>query len=74
MQWARQRPIPRSVIRPLPDVSDSDALPDALSTMQAATAHLALVRSAAGDPVGVVTLEDVLEVLVGQIRDDSRST
>ncbi len=71
---ARQRPIPRSVIRPLPDVSDTDALPAALSSMQAATAHLALVRSAAGDAVGVVTLEDVLEVLVGQIRDDSRST
>lgn len=40
--------------------------------MQRAGAHLAVVDDAHAQLLGVVTLEDVLEELVGQIRDDSR--
>lgn len=37
---------------------------------QSARAHLAVVRDEAGRNVGIVTLEDVLERLVGDIRDE----
>ena len=32
--------------------------------------HLALVRDASGELLGLVTLEDALEALVGDIRDE----
>jgi putative hemolysin len=32
--------------------------------------HLAIVRDAAGTTLGLVTLEDLLEELVGDIRDE----
>jgi putative hemolysin len=32
--------------------------------------HLAVVRDAAGDTAGLVSLEDLLEELVGDIRDE----
>jgi putative hemolysin len=34
------------------------------------SAHLAVVRDADGRTVGIVTLEDLLEELVGDIRDE----
>ncbi|WP_298044948.1 hypothetical protein [uncultured Citricoccus sp.] len=42
--------------------------------MQRDGAHLALAVDETGHPYGIVTLEDMLEELVGQIRDDSRAT
>ncbi|WP_029069447.1 hemolysin family protein [Jonesia quinghaiensis] len=68
----RDQPVSRDVIRTMPLVSSSDSLQKVLSTMQRAGAHLALVNDAQGELLGVATLEDVLEELVGQIRDDSR--
>jgi putative hemolysin len=32
--------------------------------------HIALVRNAAGQVVGMVTLEDMIEELVGEIEDE----
>jgi CBS domain containing-hemolysin-like protein len=37
---------------------------------QSCRAHLAIVRDAEGKSIGIVTLEDVLEGLVGDIRDE----
>jgi CBS domain containing-hemolysin-like protein len=42
-----------------------------LATMQRSGAHLAQVLDGAGATLGVVALEDVLEELVGEIRDES---
>lgn len=41
-----------------------------LARMLRAGLHLAIVRDAAGDTLGIVTLEDLLEELVGDIRDE----
>ena len=70
---ARTRPLPGSLVRPLPRVGLTDALRSSLHRMQREGAHLALALDNAGHPNGIVTLEDMLEELVGQIRDDSRT-
>ena len=52
----------------------NDRLRAALATMQASEAHLARVASDDGELLGVIALEDVLEELVGEIRDEATAT
>ena len=68
----RDLPISSEVIRPLPQVAPGDSLRSVMVTMQRSGSHLAAVRDGEANLLGVVTLEDVLEELVGEIRDDSR--
>ncbi|PRZ42742.1 CBS domain containing-hemolysin-like protein [Antricoccus suffuscus] len=68
----RMQPIRPDVVRPLPEVLLTNSLRTVLTEMQRARAHLALVRGAHGEALGIVALEDVLEELVGEVRDDSR--
>lgn len=68
----RGLPIPSSRIRHLPSVGSDQPLRQALTSMQASGAHLAAATDDEGAVIGIVTLEDMLEELVGQIRDDSR--
>lgn len=65
----RQRPIDDKWIRPFAGVRPSDPLHDALETLQRRGAHLGQVVSDEGAVLGLVTLEDVIEELVGEIRD-----
>ncbi|MEJ7756603.1 MAG: CBS domain-containing protein [Nocardioidaceae bacterium] len=44
-------------------------LHEALRAMQSRGAHMARVADGSGTVIGVVMLEDVLEELVGEIRD-----
>jgi CBS domain containing-hemolysin-like protein len=67
----RNRPIAESWIRPLADVRTTDRLRTVLKTMQRSGAHLAQVHGPSGTAVGVAALEDVLEELVGEIRDEA---
>ncbi len=67
----RNRPIAQSWIRPLPTVRHTDRLRAILSRMQQSGAHLARVADDHGTTAGVVALEDVLEELVGEIRDEA---
>ncbi len=68
----RHRPIARRWVRPLPPIAAADRLRAVLAAMQRTGAHLARAVDGAGDTVGVVALEDVLEELVGEIRDGTR--
>ncbi len=68
----RHRPIARQWIRPLPEIAASDRLRSVLATMQRSGAHLAQATGVDQAPVGVVALEDVLEELVGEIRDGTQ--
>ena len=68
----RNRPIARSWIRQLAAVSAGDRLRTVLATMQRSNAHLARVHDERGTVLGVAALEDVLEELVGEIRDESQ--
>ncbi|MHA6798918.1 hemolysin family protein [Bounagaea algeriensis] len=56
-------------LRTLPTVSDQTPLHEALHTMRRQGTHLARVTGSHGTALGVVALEDVLEQLVGEIRD-----
>jgi CBS domain containing-hemolysin-like protein len=67
----RNRPIAESWIRPLPEVRDTDRLRTVLTLMQRADAHLARVTGPQDALLGAVALEDVLEELVGEVRDEA---
>jgi CBS domain containing-hemolysin-like protein len=67
----RHRPIAASWVRPLVTVPVGDGLRSALETMQRSGAHLGRVVDEDGTVLGVVALEDVLEELVGEIRDEA---
>jgi len=65
----RERVVDDKWTRPFATVTDSDLLHDALETLQRRGAHMARVVDGDGRTLGVVTLEDVIEELVGEIRD-----
>ena len=65
----RSRPLEDKWIRPFAPVTPDDALHDALEQLQRRGAHMARVVTTEGATLGLATLEDVLEELVGEIRD-----
>ncbi|MEO6792914.1 MAG: hemolysin family protein [Mycobacterium sp.] len=58
-----------AAVRPLPHVPASLPLADALSWLRRANSHLALAVTADGEVVAMVTLEDLVEDVVGTVRD-----
>lgn len=64
-----ERVVADTWVRPLATVGSDDLLHDALTTMQSRGAHMGRVVDGTGNVLGVVALEDVLEELVGEIRD-----
>jgi CBS domain containing-hemolysin-like protein len=65
----RRRPVEDKWIRPFAPVRADDLLHDTLEKLQRRGAHMARVVDADGTTLGVATLEDVIEELVGEIRD-----
>ena len=65
----RERAVPQHVWRPMATVRAELPLDDALTVMRRAATHLARVVDASGRVRGLVALEDVLEMLVGEVRD-----
>ena len=70
----RTKPIPRWMIRPMLVVPESLNLHPLLIKMRRERRHLALVVDEHGGTAGIVTLEDLLEELVGEIRDETDYT
>ena len=60
----------RELARPLPRVSDATLVDELLRELRRERQHMALVIDEHGTAVGVVTLEDVLEEIVGEIEDE----
>jgi CBS domain containing-hemolysin-like protein len=58
-------------VRPFALVRSDDPLHETLEKLQRRGAHMARVVDATGETVGVATLEDVIEELVGEIRDSA---
>ncbi|MCS6710933.1 HlyC/CorC family transporter [Brachybacterium sp. EF45031] len=64
-----ERPIHPGIVRAVVSVADDDDVEEALRAMQYNGAHMARVDSAAARSIGAVFLEDVLEELVGEVKD-----
>ena len=61
----------KRAIRPAQFVSETQPIPDLLVQFQKSRVHMGIVVSEHGGVEGIVTLEDILEELVGDIRDES---
>ncbi|MFI8367675.1 hemolysin family protein [Streptomyces sp. NPDC085466] len=61
----RDKPFPRTALHAVTRVRIDTPLDDALTALRAAGSHLAAVTGESGTVVGYVTMEDVLEELVG---------
>src|SRR6266571_1409727 len=59
-----------SVMRPATFVPDSKPVDDLLREMQARQTHVAIVIDEYGGTAGLVTIEDILEEIVGEIADE----
>jgi CBS domain containing-hemolysin-like protein len=59
-----------TVLRPVMYVPDSKPVDELLREMQAARKHVAVVVDEYGGTAGLVTIEDVLEEIVGEITDE----
>jgi CBS domain containing-hemolysin-like protein len=59
-----------STMRPVFHVPDSKPVDDLLREMQAQRRHIAVVVDEYGGTAGIVTIEDILEEIVGEITDE----
>lgn len=60
----------RDLVRPVMFVPDSMVISEVLAKFQQQRRHLAIVLDEFGGTAGLITLEDVLEEIVGDIRDE----
>ena len=60
----------QSILGPPFSISQEEIVLEAFLGMQEKNHHLAVVTNKAGDFVGIVTIEDILEQIVGNIKDD----
>ena len=58
------------IIKPVLYVAKTQAINDLLKELQAKQLHLAVVMDEFGSTAGIVTLEDILEEIVGEIWDE----
>lgn len=61
----------RELLLPVTYVHKTMSLPDVLQKMKEAKAHLVIVLDEYGGTMGLLTMEDVLEQLVGEIWDET---
>ncbi|MFQ5417886.1 MAG: hemolysin family protein, partial [Myxococcota bacterium] len=66
----RRAVILRDALREAPEIRPDLSVADALRRFRRGRAHLAIVRDKGGPLLGVCTLEDVLEEIVGEIEDE----
>ena len=60
-------------MRSMVNLAANEEIEDVLSTMQRTGSHMARVIDANGQTMGVLFLEDVIEQLVGEIRDATQT-
>jgi len=60
----------REIMRPIRAVPETKAVNDLLREMQEEGAHMAVVVDEYGSTAGIVTLEDMVEEIVGEIHDE----
>ena len=60
----------RRLVRPVVSLPQSMRILRALTEMRQSKAHLAIVRDEYGGTAGIVTIEDLIEELIGEITDE----
>lgn len=60
----------RKLIRPILSVSEAMPVKDLLLRMQQESVHMAVLVDEYGGTSGLITIEDILEEIVGEIRDE----
>lgn len=60
----------RTMLRPVYFVPEAKKLDDLLTEMQTQRVHIAVVVDEYGGVAGLVTLEDIMEEIIGEIRDE----
>jgi putative hemolysin len=60
----------RSLVRPVPFVPETKRIQELLKELQQSTTQMAIVVDEYGLVAGVVTVEDLVEEIVGEIRDE----
>ncbi|MCA0252513.1 MAG: hemolysin family protein [Actinobacteria bacterium] len=66
---ARNAPV-RQLVRPVASLPQSMRILRALTELRQTKAHLAIVRDEYGGTAGIVTIEDLIEELIGDITDE----
>jgi len=66
----RQRRKVSDIMRPIRAVPETKAVNDLLREMQEEGAHMAVVVDEYGSTAGIVTMEDMVEEIVGEIHDE----
>jgi len=62
--------IPTDILRKAFFVPENQRVSDLLKNMQERTTHLAIVTDEYGGTAGIITIEDILEEIVGEIMDE----
>jgi len=70
LRLAPYAPSLRAVLRPIPSLPDDLPIANCLERLLHEHTHIALVRDVTNRVVGMITLEDILEELVGDIQDE----
>jgi CBS domain containing-hemolysin-like protein len=60
----------RTLARPLPRVAESTLVDEVLRDLRRERRHIALVVDEHGTAIGLLTLEDIIEEIVGEIEDE----
>jgi putative hemolysin len=63
-------PTLRAIVRRLPSFRDVQPIAECLERLMREHTHIAIVRNAQEKVIGMVSLEDILEELVGEIEDE----
>ena len=72
-QEAFERPITENKVRTLANLRLDDGIEDALTVMQRTGSHVARVLGPDSQTRGVLFLEDIIEQLIGEIRDATQA-
>ncbi len=67
---ARERRIVRELVRNLIFVPETKPVSDLMRQMQRENTHMVIVVDEYGNTAGLATMEDLLEVIIGEIRDE----
>jgi CBS domain containing-hemolysin-like protein len=66
----RSKRLVRELVRPIPFVPETKPVSDLMRQMQQENTHMVIVVDEYGNTAGLATMEDLLEVIIGEIRDE----